>query len=213
MVQPLAHNITTRRTARYFTLGNTVNPVKVWVVLHGYGYLGSVFINHFASLVKDDTLIIAPEGLSRFYAKGLGGDVVASWMTREDRNADIADNVTYLDTILAEVIQPLGTIELNGLGFSQGVATICRWATLGMPKFNQLVLCSGDIPNDLVPADFAAVSQHTNIHVIYGTEDPLIPAGYTEKLMEMLNGWGVRHQSKTFVGKHELNNEILAEFI
>lgn len=213
MAQPLAHNITTRRTARYFTLGNTVNPAKVWVVLHGYGYLGSVFINHFADFVKDDTLIIAPEGLSRFYAKGLGGDVVASWMTREDRLADITDNITYLDTIYSEVIQPLGNVELNALGFSQGVATLCRWVTMGLPKFNKLVLCSGDIPNDLVAEQFAAISQHTNIHVIYGTEDTLIPAGYTEKLMEMLDVWGVRYQSKTFAGKHELNNEILAEFI
>jgi predicted esterase len=213
MAQPLAHNITTRRTARYFTLGNTVNPAKVWVVLHGYGYLGSVFINHFADFVKDDTLIIAPEGLSRFYAKGLGGDVVASWMTREDRLADITDNVTYLDTIYSEVIQPLGNVELNALGFSQGVATLCRWATMGLPKFNQLVLCSGDIPNDLVADQFAVLSQISNIHVIYGTEDTLIPPGYTEKLMEMLDAWDVRYQSKTFAGKHELNNEILAEFI
>jgi predicted esterase len=212
MVQPLAHNITTRRTARYFTLGNTDNPAKVWVALHGYGFLGSVFINEFAGLIKDDTLIIAPEGLSRFYAKGLGGDVVASWMTREDRNADIADNVTYLDTILSEVIQPLGNFELNGLGFSQGCATLCRWATMGLPKFNKLLLCSGDIPNDLVPEQFAAISQHADISVLYGTEDTLIPQGYTEKLMEMLDTWGVRYQSKTFVGKHELNKEILANY-
>jgi len=31
--------------------------------------------------------------------------------------------------------------------------------------------------------------------------------------MEMLDAWDVRYQSKTFAGKHELNNEILAEFI
>lgn len=213
MVQPSAHNITTRRTARYFTLGNITNPAKVWVVLHGYGFLGSVFANEFNGLVKDDTLLIAPEGLSRFYAKGLGGDVVASWMTREDRMADITDNITYLDTIYSEVIQPLGNVELNGLGFSQGCATLCRWATGGLPVFKTLLLCSGDIPNDLEPEKIAAISKVTDVHVIYGTEDPLIPQGYTDKLMEMLSAWGVRYQSQTFVGKHELNKEILAQYI
>lgn len=213
MATPTAHNITTRRTARYFTLGNTQNPSKVWVVLHGYGFLGSAFIKEFASHVKDDTLIIAPEGLSRFYAKGLGGDVVASWMTREDRMADITDNITYLDTLYSEVIQPLGNVELNGLGFSQGVATLTRWATMGLPKFKTLVLHSGDIPNDLNVDDTVALSKQTELHVIYGTEDPLIPAGYTDMLKTMLGNWGVEFKHQTFDGKHEINQGVLAQFL
>lgn len=213
MAQPTAHNITTRRTARYFTLGNTVNPQKVWVVLHGYAFLGSTFIKEFEAFAGDDTLIIAPEGLSRFYAKGLGGDAAASWMTREDRLADIADNVYYLERIYAEVIQPLGNVELNGLGFSQGAATLTRWAVFGQTVFNKLIFWAGDIPNDVDVEKFKAISAQSQVIVVYGTEDTLIPPGYTDKLKEMLTNWGIRFNAYTFDGKHELNQPLLAQLL
>jgi hypothetical protein len=44
-------------------------------------------------------IIIAPEGLSRFYRKGFSGDVVASWMTKDDRLDDMEDYVRYLNDL------------------------------------------------------------------------------------------------------------------
>lgn len=212
-MEATVHNITTRKTARYYTLGNTQNPKTVWVVLHGYAFAAANFIKEFEGVVKDDTLIIAPEALSRFYAKGLGGDVAASWMTREDRVHEIADYVSYLDTLYSEVIQPLGDVELNGLGFSQGTATLCRWATLGLPTFNKLILWAGDIPNDLVPERFAQISNQAEIDLVYGTEDTLIPPGYTDTLKGMMDKWGIKYQTHTFAGKHELNSNLLAQLM
>lgn len=214
MAQPTAHHIYTRRTARYFTLGNATNPKKVWVVLHGYAFLASTFIKDFEGFANDDTLIIAPEALSRFYAKGLGGDAAASWMTREDRLADIADNITYLDTLYSEVIEPLGcSVEVNALGFSQGAAALARWAVFGYAKFNKLVFWAGDIPNDLDKERFTQLSTQSDITVVWGTEDTLIPPGYTDKLKLMLDEWGVRYTNRTFAGKHEMNATLLAELI
>lgn len=214
MALPTAHHIYTRRTARYFTLGNTTNPKKVWIVLHGYAFLASTFIKDFEAFANDDILIIAPEALSRFYAKGLGGDAAASWMTREDRLADIADNVTYLDTLYSELIQPLGDgVEVNALGFSQGAATLARWAVFGMPVFNKIVFWAGDIPNDLDKDRITQLSTQSDITVVWGTEDTLIPPGYTDKLKQMLTDWGVRYTSRTFDGKHEMNAPLLAELI
>ena len=46
-------------------------------------------------------LIVAVQGLHRFYTKG--GDVVASWMTREDRELAIADNVAYVGQVIDAV--------------------------------------------------------------------------------------------------------------
>lgn len=214
MAQPTAHHIYTRRTARYFTLGNTTNPKKVWIVLHGYAFLASTFIKDFEGFANDDTLIIAPEALSRFYAKGLGGDAAASWMTREDRLADIADNITYLDTLYSEVIEPLGTnVEINALGFSQGAATLARWAVFGYATFNKIVFWAGDIPNDLDKDRFTELSKQSAIAVVWGTEDTLIPPGYSDKLKQMLDEWGVRYTSHSFNGKHEMNVPLLAELI
>lgn len=213
MAEAISNHLFTRRTARYYTLGNTVNPKKVWVVLHGYAYLAANFIKEFEQYGSDDTLIIAPEALSRFYAKGMGGDGAASWMTREDRLADISDNVTYLDTLYSEVIEPLGDVELNGLGFSQGVATLTRWAVMGVARFNQLIFWAGDIPNDVNPESFANLSTQTKLTLVYGTEDTLIPTGYVDQLQAMMDSWGVTFERKTFVGKHEMNQQLLAEII
>jgi hypothetical protein len=61
------------------------------LVTHGYGQLAKTFIRRFEPIMDAQTLVVAPEGLSRFYWGGFDGPVVASWMTREDRLDEIAD--------------------------------------------------------------------------------------------------------------------------
>jgi dienelactone hydrolase len=89
--------------------------------------------------------VVAPEALSRFYvdrgepAAGTPARVGATWMTREDREAEIADYVRYLDRALDAAAGRPGAAApaLGVLGFSQGAATACRWAAhrhrLGRP--------------------------------------------------------------------------------
>jgi hypothetical protein len=52
----------------------------VWFVCHGYGQLAAYFIRHFAFLTENApaTVVIAPEGLSRFHLSGNGGRVGAT---------------------------------------------------------------------------------------------------------------------------------------
>src|SRR5712691_5295634 len=108
------HQIAVTRTARYYTLGKPGPRTQaVWFVLHGYGQLAERFLHHFEPLDDGSRLIVAPEGLSRFYL----GDpaerpsperkVGASWMTREDRLAEIGDYVRYCDAVYAHVLQGL----------------------------------------------------------------------------------------------------------
>src|ERR1051325_10016453 len=49
--------------------------------------------------------LVAPEGLSRFYLSERATErrVGASWMTREDRLAEIADYLGYLDAVYDDV--------------------------------------------------------------------------------------------------------------
>ena len=94
-----------RRTARVAVLGPEGPGVReLWYVLHGYGQLAAPFLEEFRAIDDGTRLIVAPEALSRFYegdAKSrLHKDarVGASWMTREDREAEIADYLGYLDS-------------------------------------------------------------------------------------------------------------------
>ena len=53
---------------RYYQLGELNQSTKqIWFVLHGQGHLAQYFIKQFESLDNGSNLIIAPEGLNRYY--------------------------------------------------------------------------------------------------------------------------------------------------
>src|SRR5690349_3227636 len=84
------HHITVKRTARFYTLGELNNNTKdIWIFIHGHRDLAGKFITKFAELADSGNFLIAPEALMRLYIKGDSGNVGASWMTKEDREADI----------------------------------------------------------------------------------------------------------------------------
>src|ERR1051325_8249497 len=117
-------SIRIEKTARYFILGDA-GASSVWCVCHGYAQLASYFIKNFEPLNNGDNMIVAPEGLHRFYWQGYSGRVVASWMTKEDRLDDINDYVNFLDEVHNDVMKEFKgkKVKVNVLGFSQGVAT------------------------------------------------------------------------------------------
>src|SRR5215213_7354677 len=124
------HHLSVTRTARYYTLGPLDGaPREVWVVCHGFGQLASRFLRHFDAIDDGTRLVVAPEALQRFYLDELKipaaeRRVGATWMTREDRLADINDYVGYLDALCEELFRrvPRGSARLVVLGFSQGVS-------------------------------------------------------------------------------------------
>src|SRR3954465_7736941 len=104
------HHLTVPRTARYHTLGDAATARECWFVLHGHAQLSGYFIRHFEPLDDGRRLIVAPEALNRFYIErtswqGAGhARVGATWMTREDRLAEIGDYVAYLDRLYEELL-------------------------------------------------------------------------------------------------------------
>src|SRR5213596_1853113 len=130
------HHIGVSRTARYFTLGDSSRGVgEVWFACHGYGQVASRFLEKLRVLDDGRRYLVAPEGLSRFYLSESPTErrVGASWMTREDRLAEIDDYVRYLDALCQEVLRGLEprAPQVTALGFSQGAATVSRWASIG----------------------------------------------------------------------------------
>jgi predicted esterase len=159
----------TQKTARIFTLGDLKNARTVWVVLHGYAQLAKSFLEEFNHLADGSTAILAPEGLHRFYRKGFYGDVVASWMTKEDRLADIEDYLRYLNQMVRDLIPESCTVHL--LGFSQGVATACRWVADGTIKPDSLTLWAGTFPNDIDLVAGTSNLRNTKTFLAYDNND------------------------------------------
>jgi predicted esterase len=212
------HRLDVRRSARYYLLGDPDGRVRdVWIVCHGYAQLAGEFIKECESLDGPGRLVVAPEGLSRFYLEGgshgPGSKVGATWMTREDRLAEIEDYVRYLDAlddaVFARVDRAAATLTV--LGFSQGTATVARWATGGRAKIDRLVLWGGLLPPDL---DLAAAQRRLaqlSLVFVAGRRDRVVDDEKLAQQVAALEGLGASVRTLRHPGGHRLNAEILAE--
>lgn len=213
---PVEHRVTVERSARVYTLGDA-QAGDVWVVLHGYGQLAARFITHFAVIAVPERLVVAPEALNRFYFElpRVGGPPAAerrvgtTWMTREDREAEIADYVAYLDRMLPVVAPNARNVTL--LGFSQGVATACRWAALGSTPVQRLILWAGPIPPDLDLQLLANRLGDVRVDFVIGERDPIGVGGELEKQLDALEQAGIRSEVTQFQGGHTLDAGVLTQ--
>ncbi|MDQ6887014.1 MAG: phospholipase [Gemmatimonadota bacterium] len=216
------HPLTVSRSARYYTLG-TIHPGvrQIWLVCHGYGQLAARFLRHFEPLDDGRRLIIAPEGLSRFYVgdepgtshAGGQGKVGATWMTREDRSHEIDDYVRFLDEALAHATSGLGrsTARLIALGFSQGAATITRWAGRTRAAPADLVLWGGTVPEDADVSAGARAFGGARLSLVIGTKDGYATDALVARERSRLEGAGIPHRLIRFDGGHHLDDAVLVE--
>lgn len=204
------------RTARYWTEGDAGAARDVWVILHGYGQLAADFLRAAGPLAGAGRLVVAPEALSRFYSRASEGGshadagVGASWMTREDRDHEIADYVSYLDALLSRVMAPLDPApRVHVLGFSQGVATAARWVAAGGVRPATLVLWGSLPPADLDQAGrtrFAGL----DLRLVHGTNDRLVTPDALEATISRLRRDGAQVTVQSFEGGHRLDDGVLA---
>lgn len=203
------HNIQVEKTGRYYSNKSISEKVEnLWFVIHGYAQLAKNFINEFNFLSDSNTLIIAPEGLSRFYFRDKIG---ASWMTKEDRENEINDYLNYLDKVLKTA--DLTTAKINLLGFSQGVHTAVRFFLNNDFYFNNLLLCSSDFPKDV---DFVKLKQKlekSKMFYIFGNEDKSISWKSFKESISLLEDNDMNFEIINFHGGHIINEQSLKRFL
>lgn len=206
------HHLLIHRSARFVTLGPTDGTAReIWVVLHGYGQLAGRFAEAFAPLDDGTRLIVAPEGLSRFYLDQAGGRVGASWMTREDRDVEIEDYVRYLDAVHQAVTTGFPATPVHVLGFSQGCATACRWVERGRLHPARLILWGGEIPPDLDWSRARPRLAGVPVVLVAGSDDRYVPPETLTQFAALLALNGVRHTVVGFMGGHEIDPPTLRE--
>lgn len=213
------------RTARVALLGPEAGlPVReVWYVLHGYGQLAAPFIENFRAIDDGTRLIVAPEALSRFY----DGDaetrlhkdaaVGASWMTREDRESEIADYLAYLDAVHASIGASASYRDavpaVTVLGFSQGGATAARWVARGRVAAARLIVWGSQFPPELALADPATPLRRTENVLVVGTTDRFATAKIVAAETSRLHGAGLPFRIVTFDGGHRMDDETLRTLV
>lgn len=199
------------KTARYFTLGNLdVQTKEIWFVLHGYAQTADVFLEDFKVLESENSFIVAPEGLSRFYWKDFTNNPVASWMTKTDREVDIVDNIEYLNSLYLKITEGLDLkkVKINFLGFSQGVATLSRWLYSGVVKSDANYFYAGDLAKECSYSKSKNFTDAKN-YFIYGSKDFFISES---KVLEFKNDFLDKNLNLnifTFEGKHQIHQDAL----
>jgi predicted esterase len=212
-------HITVPRSARYALLGSLdADLSEVWIVCHGHGQLAARFLTRFLPLERDDRLIVAPEALSRYYltaptsgAHSPGSAVGATWMTSEDREAEIEDYVTYLDCLYEHIFARVSrsSVRLWILGFSQGVATVTRWITRSKINADRVVLWSGSLPPELKKVDATALTAGAPLTVVSGRRDEYATPERVIAQRDMLTGLGLTFEMVSFDGGHEIDAATL----
>jgi len=205
--------ISTQRTARYYINDSELkNFDKLLFLIHGYAQLAGDFIREFEFLDDMKVLIIAPEGLSRFYYRN---NIGASWMTKDDRLNEIKDYVVYLDNVYQEINNSFDISKTKKylLGFSQGVHTAVRWFTGSKHGFDELILCSSDFPKD---ADFGNLKlklKNSTIHYLHGKNDDVVGMEKYNESKLLLRNNEIPFKEILFDGRHEINENTVKEII
>jgi predicted esterase len=205
------HTIEARTHGRYLVdRPEGEGPFPVLVGFHGYSEGAERMLDELRRIRGERLwLLVSVQALNRFYSRA--STVVAGWMTREDRELAIEDNLRYVRSVVAQVGE---TYPASGAivyaGFSQGVAMAYRAAAFvadgGVPAPAGVILLAGDIPPDVVPA----LPRFPPLLLGYGTEDPF----YTEPKVaidaEQFRTSGVEPQVHVFGGGHVWDESFVA---
>ncbi|MCS6934798.1 MAG: hypothetical protein NZM35_06590 [Chitinophagales bacterium] len=201
-----------QRTARYYTTGEiTSHTREVWFVLHGYAQLASDFIRLFQFAASPYRVIIAPEALQRFYVKGSAGSVGATWMTKEDRTSDIADNLFYLDALYHSCLQNSPVKYVTVLGFSQGAATASRWVHHAGSTIHRLILYAGEIAHELIPLPAGSALLRTENHFLIGRDDKYFASETADEIIKRYTAHNI--SVDVFDGGHNIVPQALKKFL
>jgi predicted esterase len=186
------------------------------MVVHGYGQLAAEFLLPFAAVADETRAVVAPEALNKFYKEANGTatggrrTVGATWMTREDRDAEIADYVSYLDAVAEHFARGR---PLTVLGFSQGVSTLMRWIARGAHPVARVIIWAGEIPADV---DLAASRDRfpaDGVDVVIGSVDEYATWINLDDVKRRLDDAQIPVQVRIFDGGHRLDRVTLLSLI
>lgn len=210
------HRLPTTRTARVQSVGDLAAADEVWMVLHGFGQLAADFLLPFGAIAGAARAIVAPEALNKFYhvssATGQrdGRRVGATWMTREDRDAEIADYVTYLDA----VAETFGRGRpLTVLGFSQGVSTLMRWIARGSHPVARVIVWAGEIPADVDLVAERARFPADGVEVVIGSVDEYATWINLDGIKRRFEDAAIPLRVQIFDGGHRLDRVTLLSLV
>ncbi len=205
----IARTIEVVTHGRYLVEPPTVPGAAATVVaFHGYGEAAEQALDRLRAMRDADRrLLVAVQGLNRFYQRRTD-EVIAGWMTRQDRELAIADNLEYVRRVVDAVAAEWRTSgAIVFAGFSQGTAMAFRAAAASPLRVDAVIAVGGDIPPEI---DDAGLRRAARVLICRGHSD----AWYTSDKLAA-DAWRLRRADVDtrlveFDGGHEWGEPVVA---
>jgi len=184
------------------------------VAFHGYGQHAKRMLAELERIEGMESWnVLSIQALHPFYDPD-SRRVGASWMTRQDREVAIADNLAYVRDVVGKVKSQIGEGgPLVYLGFSQGAAMAHRSAVLAGIPCQGVIAVVGDVPPELGEHD---LSQVPPVLIACGSRDAWYDEFKLRADVKLLRDKGVEVDPFRFDGSHEWTEALrrrCAEFL
>jgi len=182
---------------------------RLFVAFHGYGEAADDILHEVLRIPGIGGWHVASvQALHPFYRRSTE-EVVASWMTRQDRELAIEDNLRYVDTVLEALSRRLETVHSPPAycGFSQGVAMAWRAAAMLERPCGGLIVLGGDVPPELRPL---SLSHLPPVLLGRGRAETAYSREQLRVDLELLRRKEVRVALCEYQGGHEWTDEFRA---
>jgi predicted esterase len=178
-------------------------PWPVLVGFHGYAEDAEIHLRALAGIPGSERwLLVAVQALHPFYTRQ--NRIVANWMTSQDRELAIGDNVDYVGRVLEWVRATCGaTSPLVFAGFSQGGAMAYRAAA--RYGGDGILILAADVPPDVSGQPNVSLPP---ILIGRGVRDEWYTGEKHAADLETLSRAGAIVESCVFDGGHEWSPEF-----
>ena len=192
--------------------GDAAVSSHVLVGFHGYAQTAGDIMQELNRIPgASEWTRVSIQALNRFYIRG-DAQVVANWMTREDREQAIADNIAYVDSAFEHLStralehgtgarEHQSTRALVYIGFSQGAAMAYRAALSGARPAAGIIALAGDIPPEL-KTDAATRHPWPKVLIGVGTKEQWYTGAKLDEDLAFLSARGIDHSVARFEGGH-----------
>lgn len=174
---------------------------------HGFGETAESTLAELRRLPGIDSwTLVSVQALHPFYTRD--GEVVACWMTSQDRELAIAENIAYVGAVLREMEASAPNAPLAVLGFSQGTAMAYRAAAFCGVPVSSVVALGGDVPPELAELDGLPFER---VLIGRGREEDWYSGEKMAQDVALLEAQGLSPSIFEFDGGHEWTDDFRRE--
>src|SRR5262245_59375584 len=204
---PTERTIQVETHGRYLIVPAHGSSAPLLVGFHGYAESADVQMARLRAIPGSESwTAISIQGLHRFYERRTEA-VIASWMTRQDRELAITDNAAYVSKVVSDEWSSAQAARgVVYAGFSQGVAMAFRAAVTSARPVLGVIAAGGDVPPEI---DSSALGRIGHVLLCHGAQDNWYTDSKFSQDSIRLRECSVNLTALEFAGGHEWSAAVV----